>query len=392
MYTSSMLHSETTDILSDSTNQVYLTPPSNPYTGPTGPTGAVGPAGIQGKIGPTGPQGKGFTITKTYKSTEEMKKDYTSISIGQFVLIASNVEDEDNAKLFVRTNVQNDNYGYFYFLTDMSGSQGLIGPTGPQGLLGPTGLKGPTGAASTIPGPTGPMGPTGKSITGPTGLTGPTGALGPTGPRGLQGPKGDTGLQGKPGTSYVNLFTGYHSCSKYSFLYVIPKEYIIFIQNPKEITSNIASITIKIKGSFFNTETNLRESFVKEVNLMDMPNKDLYNYSNNVITYPYYKYELPEADSLNIIFVCETYNENYSDGDIFIAKNENSTVIITGIDILTPPNSVEEIIGDTIAIEENSNGDEIIIFEQTSEYGIPLNDIDVIIETDNEGNNIITFD
>ena len=125
---------------------------------------------------------------------------------------------------------------------------------------------------------------------------------------------------------------------------------------------------------------------------MDMPNKNTYNYSNNVIIYPYYKYELPEADSLNIIFVCETYNENYSDGDIFIAKNENSTVIITGIDILSPPNSAEEIIGETLAIEEDSNGDEIIIFEQTSEYGIPLNDIDVTIETDSKGNNIITFD
>ena len=366
-YTSVMTHSEyETDILNDSTGEVQNVTPTHPYIGPTGPTGPQGPAGRQGEVGPTGPTGKGFSITKTYSSIAQMKADYARIVIGQFVIIASDTEDVDNAKLYVRSNTSD----YFTYVTDMSGSQGLTGPTGP----------------------TGPVGPTGKSIVGPTGNIGPTGAIGPIGPTGPQGPKGDTGLQGKPGTSYINLFTGYHSCNEYSFLYAIPKEYIIFIQNPKEITSNIASIAIKIKGSFLNSETNLRESFIKEVNLMDMPNKNTYNYSNNVIIYPYYKYELPEADSLNIIFVCETYNENYSDGDIFIAKNENSTVIITGIDILSPPNSAEEIIGDTIAIEEDSNGDEIIIFEQTSEYGIPLNDIDVTIETDSKGNNIITFD
>lgn len=165
-------------------------------TGPTGPQGEIGPAGPQGNtgakgdkgdqgdIGPTGPQGApgvdavsnyeiwlglgntgteqdylnwlkgpkgdqgergiGFSIYKIYISIEEMKADADNVPIGSFVIISSNVEDEDNAKLFVRAETEE----LFGFVTDLSGAQGIQGPTGAQGIqgeIGPTGPVGPTG-------------------------------------------------------------------------------------------------------------------------------------------------------------------------------------------------------------------------------------------------------
>jgi hypothetical protein len=50
---------------------------------------------------------------------------------GGFVVIETgNVNDEDNAKLFIKTNIRYD------FLTDLSGSQGMRGPQGEQGPQG----------------------------------------------------------------------------------------------------------------------------------------------------------------------------------------------------------------------------------------------------------------
>ena len=89
-----------------------------------------------------------------------MNSDFsnTDVNIGEFVLInTGNVEDEDNAKLFVKTETE------YSFITDLSGSAGIQGPQGIQGIAGPIGPQG-------IQGPTGPKGDTGEQ--GPKGEQG----------------------------------------------------------------------------------------------------------------------------------------------------------------------------------------------------------------------------
>ena len=214
-------------------------------------------------------------------------------------------------------------------------NRGPTGPRGPQGEIGPTGPTGPKGIQGEI-GPTGPTGP--KGIQGEIGPTGPIGKIGPTGPKstvqGPTGPTGPQGIKGDSGSAYINLFTGYKLCKEENISYIIPKSYITFIQNPDEITSNIAMALIRIRGSFFNTSTNIRESFTQNVNLIDLPNKSSFGYTNISTVYPYEKYEVSEDDGMKITFSCETYNEVYLDGTINIAQNTNSTIIINHIDIL----------------------------------------------------------
>lgn len=116
----------------------------------------VGPPGPQGIQGPRGPQGEAFSIAKTYPTIEAMNADYegTDVKPGQFVLIdTGNVEDEDNAKLYVKGPTQYD------YITDLSGATGMTGPQGPEGVQGPKGETGPQGE----PGPQGPAGTGGKS-------------------------------------------------------------------------------------------------------------------------------------------------------------------------------------------------------------------------------------
>ena len=111
--------------------------------GPTGPQGETGPQGIQG------PTGKDFSISNTYVSTAEMYADKDNVEIGDFVIISSNVEDPDNAKLYVR-NTSELGFG---FITDMSGATGVKGDKGDQGIQGPQGEQGPQGPQG-VPGPT----------------------------------------------------------------------------------------------------------------------------------------------------------------------------------------------------------------------------------------------
>lgn len=155
--------------------------------GETGKTGPQGPQGIQG------PQGNPFSIKKIYSSISEMNKDYNGedVAIGEFVLINTDINDEDNSKLFVKTDVE------FRFLTDLSGAQGIQGPkgeTGEQGIQGPRGEKGDTGEK----GERGEQGPQGLK-----GDTGERGATGPQGPQGIQGETGEQGLQGLQGIQGV---------------------------------------------------------------------------------------------------------------------------------------------------------------------------------------------
>lgn len=155
----------------------------------------------QGPVGPKGDTGEGFSVYKTFSSIEEMNNEATSVPEGKFVLIASNTEDPDNSKMFVKNNE-----GSFTFLNDLSGAQGIMGPTGPvgpTGLTGNTGPTGPTGATGSV-GPTGPIaiGPTGLTgAIGPTGVKGPTGSVGPTGATGNTGATGPTGAVGPTGPS-----------------------------------------------------------------------------------------------------------------------------------------------------------------------------------------------
>lgn len=95
--------------------------------GPRGNDGAMGPQGLQGV------PGEGFSIYKTYPSYNDMLYD-ASVPEGKFVIIASNVEDPDNAKLYVKSST-----GYS-FISDLSGATGIKGERGEQGQRGEAGI------------------------------------------------------------------------------------------------------------------------------------------------------------------------------------------------------------------------------------------------------------
>ena len=135
--------------------------------GDQGLQGIQGVAGPQGKDGPQGiqgPPGKPFSIKKAYRSKADMNANFTNdLTDGDFCIIASNVEDEDNADLFVRVGAS------MQLIADLSGATGIQGPRGPQGIQGKQG---------------------------PQGNVGPQGPKGGTGATGAQGPKGDKGDSG----------------------------------------------------------------------------------------------------------------------------------------------------------------------------------------------------
>lgn len=98
-----------------------------------------GERGIQGI---QGEKGDPFFISKVYNSVAEMHADYSNneVKVGQFVVIETgNVNDEDNAKLFIKGNTS------YEFLTDLSGAQGMQGPAGVQGEQGDQGPAGVQG-------------------------------------------------------------------------------------------------------------------------------------------------------------------------------------------------------------------------------------------------------
>ena len=74
--------------------------------GDKGDKGDTGPQGKQGVQGIQGIAGKDFSIYKTYPSITEMEIDKNNVEEGNFVLIASNVEDEDNSKLYVKDSTE----------------------------------------------------------------------------------------------------------------------------------------------------------------------------------------------------------------------------------------------------------------------------------------------
>lgn len=144
--------------------------------------GATGPQGIQGATGPTG---KGFAIERTYGSVNEMYADASNVEVGTFVMIASNVQDENDAKLYVKNEA-----GGFTYLTDLSGSQGIQGPTGPTGAAAGFNIINATiDKLSPDDDPTISVSTSGDNTNKnirfnfgvPQGITGPIGPTGPTG-------------------------------------------------------------------------------------------------------------------------------------------------------------------------------------------------------------------
>ena len=76
-------------------------------------------------------RGEGFKISKVFPSITAMQ-EYRGDDLkgGDFVIITSNVEDEDNAKLFIYSGTP----GSYTFLVDMSGAIGFTGKT-PQLII-----------------------------------------------------------------------------------------------------------------------------------------------------------------------------------------------------------------------------------------------------------------
>jgi hypothetical protein len=89
-----------------------------------------------------GEKGDPFMVSKVYPSVADMEADFsnTAIKEGAFVVIETgNVDDEENARLYIKGADE------FYFVTDLSGAQGMKGPQGPEGKQGPRGDTGPKG-------------------------------------------------------------------------------------------------------------------------------------------------------------------------------------------------------------------------------------------------------
>lgn len=91
---------------------------------------------IRGPQGVAGPQGEAFKIKKTYPSIEAMQNDFDNMEVGDYAMIATSIELEDNAKLYSRTETE------WVFITDFSGATGIQGPQGIQGIQGIQGERG----------------------------------------------------------------------------------------------------------------------------------------------------------------------------------------------------------------------------------------------------------
>ena len=152
-----------------------------------------GSKGSKGDKGDRGEAGQGFEISKTYASVAAMNAGYATdgVPINGFVLIETgNVEDADNAKLFVKLET-----GYSY-LTDLSGAQGIKGERGEAGSDGKDGTSvmvanvtesSEDGGANVV------VFSDGKSVTVKNGH------------RGSQGEKGETGAAGSNGVSVSSV-------------------------------------------------------------------------------------------------------------------------------------------------------------------------------------------
>ena len=96
--------------------------------------------GATGLKGDKGDAGKDFRIVKTFPSIAEMNGD--GFSDGDFTMIASDVNDPDDGKLYVWNGTS------FTYIADLSGSQGIKGDTGAKGDPGEKGNPGEQGISA----------------------------------------------------------------------------------------------------------------------------------------------------------------------------------------------------------------------------------------------------
>lgn len=97
----------------------------------------VGETGLKGE---KGDPGKDFRIVKTFPSISAMNGD--GFSDGDFTMIASDVNDPDDGKLYVWNGTS------FTYVADLSGSQGIKGDTGKTGDTGEKGDPGDQGLSA----------------------------------------------------------------------------------------------------------------------------------------------------------------------------------------------------------------------------------------------------
>lgn len=94
-----------------------------------------------------GKQGDAFAVSKTYESIAAMNAgfDTDEVKEGGFVIInTGNVEDEENARLYVKGKTK------YEYICDLSGMPGIKGDRGEKGLKGDTGEKGADGKTPTL--------------------------------------------------------------------------------------------------------------------------------------------------------------------------------------------------------------------------------------------------
>ncbi|WP_421429908.1 collagen-like protein [Lactiplantibacillus plantarum] len=96
--------------------------------------------GATGLKGDKGDAGKDFRIVKTFPSIATMNGD--GFSDGDFTMIASDVNDPDDGKLYVWNGTS------FTYIADLSGSQGIKGDTGKTGDKGDKGDTGDQGLSA----------------------------------------------------------------------------------------------------------------------------------------------------------------------------------------------------------------------------------------------------
>jgi hypothetical protein len=78
--------------------------------------------------GDKGDTGKPFVIEKTYESIEDMVADYDNMQVNDYVMIKGNIEEEENATLWTKTETEVSPYKWVY-LADFSGASGITGAT-----------------------------------------------------------------------------------------------------------------------------------------------------------------------------------------------------------------------------------------------------------------------